>query len=276
MQKIINHVIPQHGQAILADIYFKEKHNKHLILFCHGFKGFKDWGAWHLVAQQFAEAGFVFVKMNFSHNGIGLENTTAFTRLDLFYENNYSKELDDVQVVLNHIQTDAFWQDFDIEQISLIGHSRGGGIALQSAYELPVISKVITWASISTFNRFGSVLEIENWKEIGYKNFYNSRTQQDMKIGFQFYEDYIKNINRLDLEKTVKQLQKPQLIIHGTADEAVGFSHAQRLKQWNPQAELHLIDNANHVFGAKHPYIENKLPLDLQKVVDLSLEWLFA
>ncbi|MCA9750036.1 MAG: hypothetical protein KC414_13080, partial [Romboutsia sp.] len=68
---------------------------------------------------------------------------------------------------------------------------------------------------------------------------------------------------------------KPQLIIHGTADEAVGFSHAQRLKNWNAKAELHLIENANHVFGAKHPYADNHLPKDLGEVVKISLGWLY-
>ncbi len=36
-----------------------------LVVFAHGYKGFKDWGAWHLVAQAFAEAGFDFLKLYF-------------------------------------------------------------------------------------------------------------------------------------------------------------------------------------------------------------------
>ena len=48
---------------ILADIYYQKQNNGKLILFCHGFKGFKDWGCWHTVAKAFAEAGFVFLKL---------------------------------------------------------------------------------------------------------------------------------------------------------------------------------------------------------------------
>ncbi|MCB0537375.1 MAG: prolyl oligopeptidase family serine peptidase, partial [Bacteroidetes bacterium] len=184
-------------------------------------------------------------------------------------------ELENVKTVLNWIEKDKFWNDINVEDISIIGHSRGGGIALQSAFEDRRIDKVITWASICDFNRFGTAENIQNWKEQGYKNFYNGRTKQDMKIGFQFYEDYENNKTKLDIENAVKKLNKPQLIIHGTADEAVGFSHAQRLKNWNAKAELHLIENANHVFGAKHPYADNHLPKDLGEVVKISLGWLY-
>ncbi|MCB9225825.1 MAG: dienelactone hydrolase family protein [Chitinophagales bacterium] len=270
-----NIVVPYLQNNIRADVYFKEQNKGKLLLFLHGFKGFKDWGAWHLVAQKFAEEGYIFVKFNFSHNGIGQDNFQEFTRLDLFAQNNYTKELDNVKTVLNWIEKDKFWNDINVKDISIIGHSRGGGIALQSAFEDRRIDKVITWASICDFNRFGTAENIQNWKEQGYKNFYNGRTKQDMKIGFQFYEDYENNKAKLDIENAVKKLNKPQLIIHGTADEAVGFSHAQRLKNWNAKAELHLIENANHVFGAKHPYADNHLPKDLGEVVKISLGWLY-
>lgn len=269
-----NIVIPYLQNNMRADVYCKAENNGKVVLFLHGFKGFKDWGAWYLVAQKFAEEGYIFVKFNFSHNGIGQDNFQDFTRLDLFAQNNYTKELENVNTVLNWIEKDGFWQQFVVNEIIIIGHSRGGGIALQSAYEDKRINKVITWASICDFDRFGTKENIESWKKQGYKNFYNGRTKQDMKINFQFYEDYENNAERLNLENTVRQLYKPLLIIHGTQDEAVGFSHAQRLKNWNDKAELHLIENANHVFGAKHPYAENILPKDLEKVVDLSLGWL--
>ncbi|MCB0509422.1 MAG: alpha/beta hydrolase, partial [Bacteroidetes bacterium] len=250
MKIIRNLKIEAKEQDILADLFLKKSHRKELLIFCHGFKGFKDWGAWDLVAKEFAEAGYVFLKFNFSENGIGQENLSEFTRLDLFEQNNYSKEIRDLKLLLKEIRNSAFWQEEKLEKIHLIGHSRGGGIAAVVASEEQEIASLITWASIASFDRFGSEENIAQWKQEGSKNFYNSRTQQDMKIAFQFYEDYAKNKERLNIEACVKNLEKPMLIIHGTADEAVGFSHAQRLKNWKPDAELFLIENANHVFGA--------------------------
>jgi len=274
MKNYKNLLINNDIQDISVDVCFKDNNNKQLILFCHGFKGFKDWGAWSLVAKAFADAGFIFVKFNFSHNGIGESDFQEFTRLDLFAQNNYTKELKDVKTVINWIKTADFWKEIDVEEINIIGHSRGGGIALVSALENEEINRVITWASIANFDRFGSSDTLAQWKSDGFKNFYNSRTKQDMKIDVQFYEDYLANKERLDIEKTCKKLKKPLLIVHGKKDEAVGFSHALRLQSWNKNASLILLDSANHVFGSKHPYSHNVLPKDLKFVVQKTINWL--
>ena len=85
-------------KPILWDAFYNaDDKQKPLIVFCHGYKGFKDWGAWDLVAKAFLDAGFFFVKFNFSHNGGTMEQPIDFPDLDAFAENNYSKELDDLR-----------------------------------------------------------------------------------------------------------------------------------------------------------------------------------
>jgi uncharacterized protein len=273
MKKTLNISISNPAHNILADMYYNEQNTGALVLFCHGFKGFKDWGAWHLVAKDFAEAGFIFIKFNFSHNGIGKEDFKNLTRLDLFKKNNYSKEMEDVEVVLNWIGGESYKEKKlpAVKNIFILGHSRGGGIALLSAFENSKISKVATWASIANFDRFGNEEDLVQWKLEGQKNFYNSRTKQDMKIGFQFYQDFDKNRQRFDLEKAAKNLKQALLLVHGKKDEGVGFSHAQRIKTWQQNAELVLIEGANHVFGAQHPWIGTSLPVDLEKVVQETI-----
>lgn len=256
-------------------MYYKERNNRSLVLFCHGFKGFKDWGAWHLVAEAFAQAGFIFLKFNFSHNGIGQQDPQHFTRLDFFEENNYSKEMEDLGDILSWLKSDYYKEESlpEAKNIFIIGHSRGGGIALLSAYENSGISKVATWASIANFDRFGNEENLAQWKREGAKNFYNSRTKQDMKIDYQFYEDFNKNRERFDLEIVCNNMQKPLLIIHGKNDDAVGFSHAQRLKNWKPNAEILLLEKANHTFGASHPYQATTLPKELERTVNRTISF---
>ena len=36
-----------------------QHHDKNLIIFCHGYKGFKDWGCWNLMAHKFAQNGLI-------------------------------------------------------------------------------------------------------------------------------------------------------------------------------------------------------------------------
>jgi predicted alpha/beta-hydrolase family hydrolase len=56
----------KHQRQFLADVYFQpNQQKKSVIVFAHGFKGFKDWGAFNLAAQHFAAHNFVFVKFNF-------------------------------------------------------------------------------------------------------------------------------------------------------------------------------------------------------------------
>lgn len=117
------------------------------IIFCHGYKGFKDWGAWDLVAQEFVEAGFGFLKFNFSHNGGTMEQPLDFPDLQAFAENNFSHELDDLERIILLLKN----TENPPQSISLIGHSRGGGIVLIKAEEDERVDAVVTWAGVSDF-----------------------------------------------------------------------------------------------------------------------------
>ena len=70
------------------------KANK-IIIFCHGFKGFKDWGGFNYVADFFINKNIIFYKFNFSHNGTSLNNPNEICDLEKFSQNNFTKELYD-------------------------------------------------------------------------------------------------------------------------------------------------------------------------------------
>jgi predicted alpha/beta-fold hydrolase len=54
------------GKPITLDIFFEEEqHQKPVVIYVHGFNGFKDWGRFDLVAAQFAKQGFVLVNLIF-------------------------------------------------------------------------------------------------------------------------------------------------------------------------------------------------------------------
>ncbi|MDN3722983.1 alpha/beta hydrolase [Aequorivita sp. SDUM287046] len=264
-------------RPILYDVFHKQTETPQpLVIFCHGYKGFKDWGAWQLVAETFANAGFCFVKFNFSHNGGTIENPIDFPDLDAFAENNFSLELDDLDRILNLIKTGSENFPKEISTISLIGHSRGGGIVLIKAEEDARINKVVTWASISDFKpRFAEgTEEFESWKKTGVTYVQNSRTKQMLPHNFQFYTNFIENEERFSIKRAVQNLKIPQLILHGSEDKTVSEKEAQALNSWNLHSELSLIEGADHVFGARHPWEENALPSDLEKVVERTIAFL--
>jgi pimeloyl-ACP methyl ester carboxylesterase len=267
-----------HGKPILLDVFYKEaERKKPIVVFCHGFKGFKDWGTFDLVGKSFAEAGFVFLKFNFSYNGTSVEQPTEFVDLEAFGNNNFLIELDDIKVVLDALENNLLpipQNLLDFNQLSLVGHSRGGGVTILKAAEDKRVKKLVTWASVSEFGKYWTEASMQEIKEKGVMYVPNARTAQQMPIYWQLYQSYFDNQARLHIPSRFEKLDIPILIAHGTADEVVSFASATQLVDLNSHATLLSIENSNHVFGGKHPWLENKLPDDLKKVVEESIGFL--
>ncbi len=267
-----------HGKPITADVSFLPNGIlKPLVIFVHGFKGFKDWGSFNFMAQQMAEWGFVFLKFNFSHNGTSPENLTEFSDLEAFGKNNYLIELDDLQEVINYsfsVENNAFPSQINKDKVYLMGHSRGGGIAILKAAEDKRIKKLVTWAAVSDFLNRNSEHTLKEWREKGVVYSKNSRTGQLMPLYYQFLECIQKNPDRLNIKNALAKINIPYLIIHGTADEAVPFQEAMNLKRWKLDSQLMEVINASHTFGVSHPFNEKLLPLHASRVLEETINFL--
>ena len=265
-------------KPFLLDAYYTANNKKKpVIVFCHGFKGFKDWGTFHLIAERFAKEDFVFIKFNFTHNGTTIENPEEVVDTEAFANNNFNKELEDLDSVLHWVQNNDLIPEteFDTSQIYLIGHSRGGAVALIKAAESKSVSKIITWASPYDLKYGWDDEEVLlSWKEEGVKYVENKRTGKQLPMYFQIVEDFFNNRERFNLKKNVEYLDKPMMVIHGTEDEAVPFEHAIEMKRWNKSVNLELIPHANHTFGGSHPYAKKELPYDANLIIDLSIKFL--
>ncbi len=251
-----------------------DKAPKPVVIFCHGFKGFKDWGCFDLVANAFAVAGFVFIKMNFSHNGTTIEKPLEFDDLKAFGNNNFTKELFDLQKTIDWLSTSELSGKMDLDRINLIGHSRGGPTVLLQAVSDQRVKRVVTWASISNFERMIPNSELEDWEADGVRFIMNGRTNQMMPLYWQLCEDYFRNKSKLDTATLVSRLAIPQLIIHGDNDSSVPIDIAFELKTYNPKAEMVVIQGGDHTFGGRHPYEDVDLPADFKQVVKTSIEFL--
>ena len=265
------------GKPILIDATFKANlQAKQVVVFCHGFKGFKDWGPFNKIANHFADNDIVFVKFNFSFNGTTTNNPINFGDLTAFGNNNFCKELDDLSLVLDWIENcQELKGEIDTSKISLFGHSRGGSIVMLKTAEDRRVEKVISWASPSSFlERLPKKEKLVKWKELGVAYIYNGRTKQNMPMYFQFYENCIKFAKRLNIQNAVSKMSIPHLLVHGNEDPTVLLSEAVNIKSWNPDIDLHIIDGANHVLGGFHPYDLEKFPKDLQEAIDVTIKFL--
>ncbi len=267
----------KHQKPIVTDFFYVEDNQpKPVAIFCHGYKGFKDWGAWNLVAQQFADNRFLFVKFNFSHNGGTVENPIDFTDLEAFGNNNYTIELDDLEQVIKWVLNDkTIKNEIDKRKVFLIGHSRAGGIVVLNAAENNHIAKIVSWAGVANFaDRFPKGNALKQWEKDGVYFVINSRTHQKIPHYFQYYQNFKSNEHKLTIKSAVEKLAIPHLIIHGNKDESVAVEEAHQLHCWNPKSELFLIDNANHTFGIAHPFLNDTLTKEMQAVVNRTIQFL--
>ncbi len=256
----------------LSDAFYPNAENIPLVIFAHGYKGYKDWGAWDMMGNSIARAGFYFVKFNFSHNGTTTDAPKEFSDLEAFGNNNFSKELSDYDAVINHF---IKGKNIDPERLAIIGHSRGGGISVIKAFEDERVKALVTLAGVSHFGyRFPHNQRLEEWESEGVFFSENKRTGQQMPHYYQFYEDYKANEERFNIQYATQHLEIPALIIEAGDDETVKNNESQLLNQWAKDSELYTVKNASHTFGAKEPWVDPEMPQPLQQATDKIIEFL--
>ena len=256
---------------ISCDYSFKEE-NKTIVIFCHGFKGFKDWGCWNLVANYFVENGLNFLKFNFSHNGTSIDKVNQISDFNSFRNNNYSIEVQDLIRVINYIKSPKSLLKHN--DLCLIGHSRGGGIACLVTQYYDEITKLVTWASVADFkDRFPNKNEISIWKKEVSRFIINTRTGEKYPQDYQFYEDFIENENSLNISKALKNFDGKLLVCYATLDNVVTEKHAINMTNWAKNAEIKSF-RTNHTFGSRHPWDKTTLPTSLTNLCNETINFL--
>lgn len=278
MQRFKNLAVPGMDEMPMATDVFLKMNGipKPVLIYAHGFNGFKDWGNFDLLAAQSAEAGFAFVKFNFSHNGTSMEQPQAFVNLEAYAENNYTTQLFDLNKIVDWVvNNERFQGEFDVSRIGLTGHSLGGGISILYAAEDARIKALATWAAIAqcaTPWTSWPDFRMEKWRKTGVDYILNSRTGQQMPLHYQLYENFQKNQHRLDILGAIARLEIPVLICHGIRDTSVPFASAETLLSAQPKAALFAVQS-DHVFGRSHPWTATELPLPMQQVMDETLRF---
>ncbi|HMB68100.1 MAG TPA: alpha/beta fold hydrolase [bacterium] len=225
-----------------------------VVVILHGFKGFKDWGMFPPTARLLAERGLASVAMNTSRNGVE-DRLEEFTDLEAFARNTPGRELGDVRTVVDAIAAGELGAELDAERTGILGHSRGGGVAVLAAASDERLRCLVTWASIARFLRY-SERALAEWRRTGRLEVPNARTGQLMRMDLSVLEDLEANQARYDLDAAAARLTVPYLAVHGERDEAVGPDDSARLVERAGSAEkrLHVIPRTGHTFGAAHPW----------------------
>ncbi len=257
------------GDAVDCDIRFVEDEGpRPVVVFCHGFKGFKDWGPYPEWGRHLARTGFVSVHMNFSYNGVHRDAPMEFTELDKFADNTFTRELDDLQAVLDAVDEGRLPEaPANPNRIGLLGHSRGGGTVILQADRDDRVDALVTWSSVATFVDRFSDEQIEDWETQGYTEILNSRTGQVMRLNKVLYDDAMAHRDELDVPGAAARIDVPWLVVHARDDESVDFDAAGTLAGATESAELMAAEGGGHTFGGAHPF-DGTVPESLEAVWD--------
>lgn len=237
------------------------------VVVLHGFKGFKDWGMFPPLADRLARAGFSAVSLNVS--GAGVDDAGAFSFPERFGRNTFSAEFGDLGLVIDALAAGGLGVPAPTS-IGLLGHSRGGGVAILRAADDARLRALVTWASIATVRRWGDDL-VATWRAKGRQDVVNARTGEVLPLYTEVLDDIDAHGTRLDIEAAAARVAAPWLIVHGTADEAVPIAEAERLAAAQPAAVLERIEGAGHTFGARHPWAGSTPELD--RAMTKSVTW---
>ncbi len=283
------------GRDIVADVTvpFEESGNEivnkgkvPVVIFVHGFKGFKDWGHFNLMAKEFAKNGFALLKFNFSHNGGTLDNPIDFPDLEAFGKNDFLKELADLNTIVDVLHgkgevLNAYneWKEIspllDVVDISLVGHSRGGGVSLIFSSENDSIRKLVTWNAVSDFEaRMPSAETTQKWEQEGVLYVENARTKQEMPMYYSFFESFSKNKLRLNVLLACEKLKIPTLVIQAEGDLVVPRIEGKSILKHLRNGKGEMVEGSDHVFGAMHPFAGEELPGESKRVISQTIAFL--
>jgi len=261
------------GDSISGDVRFlDDPAKKAVIVVCHGFTAFKDWGPFPHFGREFARLGFVSVVFNFSHNGIA-PGKKKFSEFEKFSRNTIGKELEDVRAVVDAVAEGRVAEESaDVTSIGIVGHSRGGGIALLSASNDPRIRAAAGWSTVATFQRYTDHQQ-QLWEREGYLPVSLKASRTRLRFGLEVLRDLQANKDRYDIHAAVRRLRIPLLLVHGAEDVSVKLREPESLYDVSDKARTQLVvlEHVGHIYGAKHPFGETNPAIE--HIIGLTARW---
>ncbi|MBX2851295.1 MAG: lysophospholipase [Phycisphaeraceae bacterium] len=259
-------------QTIYGDTHWPANEPAGVLICCHGFKGYKDYGFFPTLCDQAAARGLIAVRFNFSHSGM-TNRIETFERPGLFEQDRWGRQVEDLQTVFQLADLPA-----DLP-CAVFGHSRGGvtSTLFSGRTEPENLAGLITAAAPDYACKMDDLVR-DQLRAEGRLLSPSGRTGQDLYVGLGWLEEIERDPAWFDPTLAAANVTCPMLVLHGDADDTVPHTCAKRLHEAAaPHSELAIIPGANHVFNCPNPLPANTpadgLPAVTSELIERSLDF---
>lgn len=240
------------------------------VLLLPGLKGSKDWAFLPPLAERLARGGFS--ALTITSSGSGVDGSGALSAPDRFGHFTYSAELADLRGVIDALAGGKLGVPVP-SGIGLLGHGRGGGVAVLQGARDPRVQALVTWGAIRTVDRWDAATK-EDWRSRGKTEVIDRRTLDVLPIYLDLLEEVEREGgHRLDILAAAAQVSVPWLLLHGEEDATVDPAEGERLAAAAPggSSRLMLVRNGGHAFGATDPWTGPSPEFD--QAASATVEW---
>lgn len=220
--------IEHDNRTNVGDVYIPERETFPVVVFSHGFNGYKDHyksSAEFLAAHGVAGVTFTFCGSGRREpSGFGTTNMTLFT------------ECEDLSAVMDFAgKIDGF-----NGELYLFGASHGGTVSAMVAERRAAEIKGLALL-------YPAFCIPDNWNE-------RFKTEQEIPETFDFLgvplgRSYFVTCRKLDIYEKMGEFEKPVLLFHGTEDNMVPLFYSERAAKAYPNAKLVVYEGEGHGFS---------------------------
>ncbi len=223
-------------------------------LFAHCFTCTKNLKAIAHICRALTDRGLAVLRFDFT--GLG-ESEGDFS------ETNFSSNIEDLVVAAEFMK-----EKFESPGI-LIGHSLGGAAMLHAGSRIGSTRAVVTIGAPADPAHLKQSLK-DSRKKI------EKEGQAEIAIGgksFTVKKQFLDDLEKIEMQKAIRNLKKPLLILHSPVDEIVDPENAATIFKaaFHPKSFISL-DNADHLLSneADAMYIGSVIAAWAEKYVDMS------
>ncbi|MEX1190397.1 MAG: alpha/beta fold hydrolase [Brumimicrobium sp.] len=242
------------GETISARIDFPlDQKPLAYVLFAHCFTCNKNLTPVKNISRQLTDQGFAVFRFDFT--GLGESEGD-------FENTNFSSNIEDLICAAEYMES-----EYEAPAL-IVGHSLGGAAVVYAGSKIKSVQAVATIAAPSSpdhvKNLFGKDLDQINEKGTA-----------EVSIGgrsFNIKKQFLEDISEKNMQRILKDLRKPLLVMHSPQDKTVGVENASEIYKhaMHPKSFISL-DGADHLLSDKKDsaYVGNVIASWSRRYLDL-------